>query len=178
MSSVRIYVATSADGCIAERDGSVDWLEGFDPDDYGYQKFWSQVGAVVMGRHTFEHVQTFAEAWPYAGRHCFVLASHPVRKLPDKTVVVPNGGVAAAVAAARQVTRGDVWVVGGATTMRWALQNELVDLVEVFYIPVFIGEGIPLLGPLPGRIPLAFKGIETYPDGVVKVAYEPERGVR
>lgn len=179
MGSVRIYVATSADGFIADRDGGVEWLGPFDPRRYGYDRFWSDVGAVVMGRRTFDHVQTFAEDWPYAGRRSFVLTSRSAGRLPSKDIKLQGGPIAGVIAAARAAASDrDVWIVGGAVTMRSALEQGLVDRVEVFYVPVLLGSGIPFLGQMKRRVDLTFEGMETYPDGVVKLAYQPLRQVR
>jgi dihydrofolate reductase len=178
MGSVRIYVATSADGFIADRDGGVDWLAAFDPRAYGYDRFWAGIGAVVMGRRTFQHVQTFADDWPYAGRRSFVLASQPVGALPSKEVTIVRAGIAEALQSARDATDKDVWIVGGAVTMRGALEQRLVDVVEIFFVPVLLGSGIPLLGAMKSRVDLAYKSIETFPDGVVRLVYEPKNRKR
>jgi dihydrofolate reductase len=175
MGSVRIYVATSADGFIADRDGGVDWLGPYDPQAYGYDAFWSEVGAVVMGRRTYDHVLTFADAWPYAGRRSFVVSSSPLPKGKSRDVTACAAPISSAIDAARAATSKDVWIVGGAVTMRSALEQGLVDRVELFYIPVFLGEGIPLLGPLKRHVGLDFQAIETFSDGVVKLAYKPTR---
>ena len=56
-----VYIATSLDGYIAPEDGSLDWLgtvpnpEG---DDLGFGEFIKRIDAVVMGRLTFEVVQS------------------------------------------------------------------------------------------------------------------------
>lgn len=175
MSSVRIYVATSADGYIADRDGSVDWLGAFDARAYGYDRFWSEIGCVVMGRRTYDRVRTFADDWPYAGRKGFVLASQAVAKPPPKEVAVAKASVGEVVGMAKSASAGDVWIVGGAVTMRSALEQGLVDLVEVFLVPVFLGQGIPLLGALKAPVQLSIRSMETYADGVVKLAYQPSR---
>lgn len=178
MGRVRIYVATSADGFIASPDGSVDFLDGHDPRAYGYDRFYADVATVIMGRRTFEHVRTFAEDWPYAGKRCWVFASHPVGRVPGADVAVSKVTLAETVATARAAGKGDIWIVGGAVMMRTALEQRLVDLVEIFYIPVFLGSGIPLLGHVRRSVRLALNGIETYPDGVVKLAYTPTKEPR
>jgi dihydrofolate reductase len=173
MSEVRIYVATSADGFIADRDGGVEWLARFDARRYGYDAFWGEIGAVVMGRRTFEHVRTFSYDWPYAGRRAVVLSSAAVTKPADAEITSVRTGIADAIAAARSTGPGDIWIVGGAVTMRSALERGLVDQIEIFYGPVFLGDGIPLLGPLSKPLDLSFASMQTYPDGVVKLAFEP-----
>ena len=63
-----VYIATSLDGYIAPEDGSLDWLgtvpnpEG---DDLGFGEFIKRIDAVVMGRLTFEVVQSFDLGWHY-----------------------------------------------------------------------------------------------------------------
>ena len=50
MVEVKLFIATSLDGFIAERDGGVDWL--FTDDDYGYTAFFDSMEALIMGRRT------------------------------------------------------------------------------------------------------------------------------
>jgi dihydrofolate reductase len=57
MPKVKLYIATSLDGFMAERDGDVDWL--FTDGDYGYTAFFDSVEALIMGRHTYEQVLGF-----------------------------------------------------------------------------------------------------------------------
>ena len=66
---VRLYIATSLDGFVAEPDSSVDWL--FTDGDYGYTSFFESVEALIMGRRTYEQVLGFGE-WPYGGKLTYV----------------------------------------------------------------------------------------------------------
>ena len=51
MPLTRYYIATSADGFVAEADGGVAWLERFTDDSgYGYAPFYEAVGTLIMGR--------------------------------------------------------------------------------------------------------------------------------
>lgn len=174
MGLVRIYTAVSADGYIADSDGGVDWLAGFDPTLYGFDGFIGEVGAVVLGRRTFDYTLAF-EDWPYADKQAYIVTSHPFTSLPAGTVVACKG-LATAIDEARGKTRGDVWIVGGAATLRGALELGLVDRIELFLVPKLIGEGIGIIGPLAKPIGLALDSIETFADGVVKITYHPARG--
>ena len=62
---VTYYVASSLDGYIAKEDGDVSWLEDLNisMEDAGYDKFYSTVDALVMGRKTYELVVSFGQ-WP------------------------------------------------------------------------------------------------------------------
>jgi dihydrofolate reductase len=175
MSRVRIYVATSVDGFIADREGAVDWLEAHDPRQYGFDAFFAEVGAVIMGRRTFEFVRAMGDEWPYAGKRTLVLTSRTLVGVPDG--VMPTArGMAGAIEQARAATKKDIWVVGGAVAMQSALDGGHVDLVEVFIVPVLLGRGLPLIADIERRLELSFEGIETFQDGVVKLSYATRRG--
>ena len=66
-----VYIATSLDGFIARRDGSLDWLPGADGEviesgeDYGYQEFMASVDTLVIGA---AYVRDCAVSWPMAVR--------------------------------------------------------------------------------------------------------------
>jgi len=171
MACTRIYVATSADGFIADADGSVEWLASFDPLAYGYESFSAQVGSVILGRRTYEFTQAFGD-WPYGDKQAFILTSQELWDLPDNAVFVRTG-IEGALKAARNATNKDVWIVGGAATMQAALELGEVDSIELFVVPILLGSGLPLLSQLDQTISMALEGIETYQDGVVKLAYRP-----
>lgn len=176
LSLTRIYVAISADGFIAASDGSVDFLAGFDPSAYGYDAFSSQVGTIIMGRRTLEFTRAFGD-WPYGDKTTFVVCSTPPADMPDNARFVRTG-LKDALKAARAASPKDVWVVGGAATMRGCLDLGEVDLIELFVVPTLIGSGLPLLADLDQPVPMALETLETFQDGVVKLAYRPQNRVR
>lgn len=175
MSRVRLYVATSLDGFIADREGSVDWLEAHDPRLYGYDQFFSEIGAIIMGRRTYEFARAMGEEWPYAGCRSFVLSSRTLVGVPDG-VLPTSRGMAGALESARKATTKDIWIVGGALAMQSALDGGYIDLIDVFIVPVLLGRGLPLIADLARRQELSFEGIETFRDGVVKLTYTTRRG--
>jgi dihydrofolate reductase len=79
---------------------------------------------------------------------------------------------------ARETTQKDIWIMGGAATLQSALEEGLVDLVELFLVPVLLGSGLTLLNDLRRRQSLVFDGIEAFPDGVVKLRYIVPKGDR
>lgn len=174
MTRVRLYVSTSLDGFIADREGSVDWLEAHDPRKYGYDAFFAEVGAVIMGRRTYEFVRAMGDEWPYAGKRTLVLSSRTLVGVPD-SVLPTSRGIAGAIDSARGSTTKDIWIVGGAVAMQSALDGGHVDLIEVFIVPVLLGRGLPLIADLKERQELSFEGIETFQDGVVKLSYAARR---
>lgn len=73
----KVFIATSLDGYIADKDGGIDWLHAIpnpDNNDMGYNAFTSEIDALVMGRNTFETVCGFDMDWPYQ-KPVFVLST-------------------------------------------------------------------------------------------------------
>ena len=67
-----VFIASSLDGYIATRDGSLAWLEeaAKRAEDYGYEAFLNSVDALAMGRGTYDHI-AHLEPLPFGGRPVF-----------------------------------------------------------------------------------------------------------
>ena len=80
-----VYIATSLDGYIADKEGGLDWLNCVPnphQDDMGFVDFMNSIDALVMGRNTFETVCGFDMPWPY-NKPVFVL-SNTLKSIPEK----------------------------------------------------------------------------------------------
>lgn len=79
-----VYIATSLDGYIADKNGSVDWLNNIpnpDNNDFGFAEFLENIDAIVMGRKTFQQIRSFG-LWPYS-KPVYVLSS-TLDRIPDE----------------------------------------------------------------------------------------------
>ncbi len=65
-----------------------------------------------------------------------------------------------------------IWMMGGAGLIASFLDGGEIDEFDIHVIPVFIGEGIPLVAPRHRDVPLRLRSSKKYPDGVVRVRYE------
>jgi dihydrofolate reductase len=163
------YAATSLDGFIADVEGGVGWLERYNASELGYEAFLAKVGAVVLGRATYEQSLTFGP-WPYEGRRGLIVTSRPIDGLPEGVRAVTTGELPAALADLRAQTTGEVWIVGGGKTARACVEAGLVDELELYVVPRLLGRGIPLLGE---RGVESMKLLETraFENGVVMLRY-------
>lgn len=167
---LRLYVAVSLDGCLADAQGGVGWLAPFEAEDYGLAGFLAEVGAVLTGRTTYDQARGFGD-WPYAGKRVVVLTHRPLDRDPPAGVEAASGDIAAVLARLRAETPGDIWLLGGAATARRCLAEGLVDSLEVFVMPVTLGAGIRLFAeagpPRDWRLAAALP----HPNGVVALRY-------
>jgi dihydrofolate reductase len=167
--SVSVFAGVSLDGFLARKNHELDFLpQAGNPE---YERFIAGVDAVVIGRNTFEKVLTFGD-WPYGKMPVFVLSRNPidVSVVKDGVVAHLSGEPAEIVATLSARGFNHLYVDGGITIQRF-LRAGLVTRIVVTHVPVLIGEGIPLFGPLARDIALDHVRTETYEDGLVTSEY-------
>ncbi len=176
MTKCRVFIATSLDGYISRPDGGIDWLNEANSlvpagEDCGFARFMSGIDALVMGRNTFEQVLTFGE-WPYGAIPVFVLS----RSLASLPAHLPGTVSVSAEEPAQLVQRlsaaglQNLYVDGG-LTIQGFLAAGLIDEITITIIPVLLGQGKPLFGPLSGDIHLELVSSHAYDFGFVQNTY-------
>ncbi len=157
-----VFIATSIDGFIADKDGGIDWLDSVpnpDNEDQGYYGFMDRIDALVMGRNTFEVVCGFDIEWPYQ-KPVFVL-SNTLERIPEKysgKAILVKGPLREVLAEIHEKGYHRLYIDGGKTIQSF-LKEDLIDEMIITIIPILLGEGIPLFSALSER--LAFECIET-----------------
>jgi dihydrofolate reductase len=170
----RVFLATSLDGFLAGEDDDLSWLPAPDPDhgDGGFGAFLAEVGALLMGRRTWDVVTAFEGPWPY-GTLPVLVATH--RDLPPghPTSRALEGPIADLVRQGLEAAgERDLYLDGG-TLVRRALEAGLVDELIVTVVPIVLGRGLPLFTGLKERRALALKSHEALPGGLVQLTYVP-----
>ncbi len=182
MNKVRYYCAMSLDGFIAETDDTLAWLLDYEGNydaaeatGGGYESFYAEIGALVMGSTTYEWILREGGEWPYAGKPTWVLSSRAL-PLPEGDAVDvrivdadPPAIRGEVVAAAGE---RDCWIVGGGNVASQFADHGLIDRVEVTVVPVVLGAGKPLFDHrLPGG-PMRLLGVRPTANGMVELRYE------
>lgn len=172
MSRVVAIMSMSLDGYVADPHDGVaevfDWYfssgdvefhtGGSDPMTFRVSEpsarhlraFWSEAGAVLTGRRTFD----VAQGW--GGNHAWGPAFVLTHTVPDgwprpgSTVHFVTDGIVSAVRQARAAARGKVVGVHGADTIRQCLEAGLLDEIHVDVAAVLLGSGIRLFDHIAG----------------------------
>jgi len=170
-----VFIATSLDGFIARANGDLDWLteaqNASTEQDYGYQEFMDTVDTIVLGRNTFELVLTF-DTWPYGGKKVVVLSSEPSAVPPHlvdsvEWLSLPPQHLVE-VLAARGATH--LYVDRG-KTIQGFLRAGLIDELTITRVPILIGTGVPLFGPLDLDVKLTHLATRQFEKGFVQSKY-------
>ena len=171
-----VYVATSLDGFIARPDGAIDWLptppEG---EDFGWADFIAGIDAIVMGRKTFEQVLTFG-AWPYEGTPLVVMSRTLTELPPQLEGKATLSALEPRVLLEQLETDGHrrVYVDGGSVVQSF-LRVDGIDELIVTTVPVLLGTGIPLFGPVASDLSWSLVSSEQLFGGLVQSRYRRNR---
>jgi dihydrofolate reductase len=172
-----VYIATSVDGFIAKKDGDIEWLhrpEYSTPEMKGlrYDEFISSVDALVMGRNTFEKALTFGE-WPYNVIPVVVLTTREliIQDHLKGKVTAMGGDPKALVSNLADEGKEHLYIDGGKTIQRF-LQAGLISEITITEIPILLGDGIALFGPMESELSLRLLGATSSANGFVQVRYE------
>ncbi|MFF4619315.1 dihydrofolate reductase family protein [Nonomuraea jabiensis] len=197
MSKVLSAHAVSVDGYITGRDPGAgrglgdgtslfDWyfdgdtpsqvFDGFKlsaPSARVFDALAESVGAVVVGRNTYEDSDRFGGGSPHPAARPFLLSHRPAPELTERQTLITTG-IEDAIAAAREAAGGkDVGLMGGGVTTE-ALKAGLVDEVILHQVPILLGGGRPFFRSLPEHVRLRL--VEAVPaPGVTHLRYEVVR---
>lgn len=164
-----VFLGLSVDGRIARPDGDLEWLtsRGEAAGDAGFTPFLESVDSLVMGRRTYEAIASY-EDWPYLDRPIHVISTTLAPDADSRITV--HRSPESAIDALQRDGRRRVYADGG-ETIRWFLATKLVDEITLSYVPVLIGDGPSLFGPLGGDVDLEHVRTEVLDGGMVQTTY-------
>lgn len=138
-------------------------------------------GAFLLGRRLYDE---WSEYWPAQpddapfaafinGVRKYVVSDSLTEATWTNTTVV-SGDIAAQVRAIKDDTDGDVAMSGCATTVRWLLEHDLLDELNLLVHPIAVGHGQRLFEDTPTH-PLQLVRHEVFDTGVLDLTYAPAR---
>jgi dihydrofolate reductase len=172
MRKVIAYLAVSADGFIARKDGGIDWLDRPTPrGSYGMPQFFRSIDTILLGRNTYDLALKMGHDSAFESKTRNYVFTHRPAK-PIKNVEFVNEPVAKFLKRLRAAKGKDIWMMGGGEIIASFLDAGEIDEFSIHVIPVLIGEGIPLIAPRRRTTPLKLLSTKRFSDGVVHLNYK------
>lgn len=163
------YVAVSLDGYIAGDGGTVDFLEAYGSEEYDFHGFMAQVGGLVMGATTYE--QIIGWGWPYGNLPGLVLTNRDLDVPEGVDIEFTSGDVGEAIRSYADRTDGRLWIVGGGRVIVDAMNEGVVDVLEIYVMPVALGSGVPLF-PSALTAALTLSDASAFSNGAAMLRYD------
>jgi dihydrofolate reductase len=174
-----VHIATSADGYIARPDDDIDWLtsrpapEGF----YGMNAFMRSIDTKLLGRKTYEVGLRMGAKFDPKSPSVVFSRRPPPPDVPSGVEFV-SGAIGPIVRRLRERSGKDIWLMGGGELIASFLDEQAIDEFVISVVPVFIGDGIPLIARRHRQVPLELVSSTPYDDGLVQLHYRVRSGSR
>lgn len=170
---VIVYIATSADGYIARPNGDVGWLDRPRPKgNYGMGEFLKTIDTILWGRKTYcKGIEMGMKAAGFGKGIKNYVFSHRPQQSVEPGVEFINESIKTFAQRLRSQPGKNVWMMGGGGIIASFLDESEIDEVIIHVVPIFIGEGIPLIEPRHRSVRLKLVSSRSYPDGVVRLHY-------
>lgn len=172
-----VNIAVSADGYIACPDGDIEWLNSRAKLDYGMGELYGTIDTILYGRKTYDWALNYAkktgmkESVFDARVTNYIFSRNPPHEAAPGTQFTAEP-VKDFIGRMRATPGKHIWLMGGGELIASFLDAGEIDEFDIHVIPVFIGEGIPLIAPRHRDVSLRLLASQPYPDGVVRLHYE------
>jgi dihydrofolate reductase len=141
---VIVHIGTSADGYIARPDGDLEWPTSRPAPAgfYGMNGLTKTIDTTVLGRKTYEASLRMGRS---STRRVAASSSPGMRHQPR--------------------------LMGGGELIASFLDEHAIDELVMSVVPVFIGDGIPLIARRHRHVPMDLQSVERFEDGLVQLRY-------
>lgn len=161
MGKVAWGFTSSIDGFIAGPGHDMSWLSAsVTPADGEMERRAAEVAVIISGRAGYdaakaqqdERDELTSEAYGGAWSGTEIILTHrPEELAEDPTVVAMSCDVVEAVRRAQEIAGAGTVQIISADIARQALEHDLIDELEVFVAPVFLGDGTRIFEVPGGR---------------------------
>jgi dihydrofolate reductase len=124
----------------------------------------------VLGRKTYEASLRMGAKFDPNNRYFVFSRQAPPIDAPGGVEFV-TGAIGPFVSRLRDQPGKDIWLMGGGDIIASFLDEQAIDEFVISVVPVFIGDGIPLIARRHRHVPLTLHSVERFNDGVVQLHY-------
>ncbi len=173
MRKIILYIATSLNGLIADKDGKVDWLEKItnpNKDDYGYSNFVKTVDTTIQGNNTYKQIKSWGIEFPYKETANYVITKDNNLTNNDNVKYISTNHIEF-IRNLKMQKGKNIWLIGGGKINSLLLENNLIDEIYLFHMPIILEYGIKLFEGIDINKSLKIVSTKTYSSGVNRVIY-------
>lgn len=147
MRKVKLFIAMSVDGYIADKNRGVAFLQGHEDcleSESTYSEFIKNIDTVLMGWNTYNQIITelSPDNWVYDNLLTYVF-THREQQDSDK-IIFTSDNLEELIKKLKGVEGKDIWICGGADLVQQAISSDVIDEYLISIVPTILGNGIKL----------------------------------
>jgi dihydrofolate reductase len=132
--------------------------------------FVKTVDTKLLGRKTYDASLRLGARFD-PKNPTYVFSRRPAPERVPSGVEFVRGGVGTFLARLRERPGKDIWLMGGGDLIASFLDAGAIDEFVVSVVPVFLGDGIPLIARRRRHVALELLSVERFEDGLVQLRY-------
>ena len=173
--------ANSIDVLIEGPNGEYDWIILDNEQFSELAKFWKKIDAMFYGRKTYEASMAKQPSSktkkksenPFAHMKHYVF-SNTLTEVQDGFTLV-RGDIKTEVEKIKSQEGMDIAVFGGGELVSSLINLDLIDELQLVFMPVLLGKGKPFFRDIKERKNFKLKEVKSYQTGILSVTYELEK---
>ena len=169
MKRIILNIAVSLDQRIAEPCGSLEWLTGFSTTVNSCKDVLASADTIIMGGRTYRELLNMDVTWPYPEQMTYIVSRNNWGNKENTRFITSD--VIESISALRNEPGKNICLVGGAELISMLLSADLIDEMQICYIPVILGSGIPLFHEQANSTKWELKECTAYTPDIMKVTY-------
>lgn len=147
MKKIKLFALVSLDGYIAPLSGEFFYLlDGFsfaEDEDCGRMGFHESIDTIIMEGDTYQELSEMKLGSNlYDGKEVYVISDNTFRLNNGVHFVAEN--FIEKIAKLKNQSGKDIQAIGGGFLIASLLSKNLIDSMNINYVPVMLGDGIPL----------------------------------
>lgn len=143
MSKIKAHVAISLDGYIAHTDGETNWIPGELAKEISEIHQASEI--LLAGSNTYNTIfEQCGGNWPY--KNTYIVSHFDSSSLANENLQYLFDEPIEKIYELKKSATGEITVIGGGNLITSLLNNDLVDELHLYIVPVLLGDGIRFLG--------------------------------
>ncbi len=144
MNKIILYIATSLDGFIADKNGKVDWLphpkDDAELEAVGYKDLMERIDTILMGSRSYKQILDFGD-WGWPDKQAYVFTSKQLEIDKPYISITHDSPIDFM---AKLKSDKDIWLLVSAQLAQSFAHENLIDEVILTVVPQTLGAGIPL----------------------------------
>lgn len=171
MKQLKANIALSLDGFIAYKDGDISWIPNVISSTI--LNDINQADILLMGTNTHNEIIERNGYWIFKDKTSYVASHYGGNIAADASVHFLTASPMKTIMQLKEQAVNDLLVIGGGNFISSLIDNELLDILSVYIVPVVLGGGIPFL-QTSDKSRWRLLKTETI-DDIVHVLYESEK---
>ena len=142
MNKIKAHIAISLDGYIAHTDGETNWIPGELAKEIA--EIHHQSAILLVGSKTYDAIYEQCGNWLY--KNTYVISHYDSSAFANENLQFLFDNPIDKIEEIKKDSNGDIIVIGGGNFITSLINNRLLDELNLYIVPVLLGDGVRFLG--------------------------------